>query len=389
MSEDFNRDYQEHILARMLKDKEFLKGVSMFMAADVFDEDLAPAVDFVLKQFHKSGKIPAPAQIRQYVPNTRLPTPGKSPIELDRDALLQFTRTRRVRKTMLEASQQLQAGDIEEAISTLAKSGRGFSDDENAGFSFFGNNNIQASRGVGLPTGQRSLDKAMQGVCPGEMALVMAPSNGGKSAWLIHVAALAIQKGMNVFFASLEMTATSMKMRFEEKFDTMKLPKRKRGNLWISCSTPDVITPAKLNSLLDKTDYPAHVICIDSGDLMAPPRKFGSQWEEETGLIREVKGIALDRSAIMWVAYQANRTGYGTELIDLKNIKGAIAKVQTADQVISLNQDEAEAMVDPETGECLVRAYLPKNRFGPKGAIANMTVRFASCTFEEIKDYDI
>lgn len=386
MSEELNRDYQEHLLARMMKEIKFTREIAPLISADIFDEDLAQAVQFLLVQFQKTGKTPNAAQIRQYIPNTRLPTPGKCPVELDVEAVTKFSKSRKLRASMMQASQLLQAGEIEEAMGVLGKSGRGLGGQDSSGFDFFTDTKVTASRGESLPTGQKTLDAVTGGVCRGEMALVMAPSNGGKSAWLVHVAALAVQKGMNVFFASLEMPAHAMKMRFEQKFSTMRLNKKKRGNLWIHCSSPNTVTPMKLNSLIDKLESPPDVIVIDSGDLMAAPRKWGSQWEEETELFQDMKGLALDHNAIMWVATQANRTGYGNELIDLKNVKGAITKIQICDQVISLNQDESEAMVDPETGECVVRAYLPKNRFGPKGVISTMLVRFEICEFCECED---
>jgi len=386
----FSRDYQEHLIARLMQDG-FVSKVASFLEPDIFDVDLVPVVEFILKTFRKHGNAPSKAQVLQYVPQTRFPAiPKKSPMKLDVEAVYEFVKARRVRRALMESNQLLLQGDTVGAVAELNRAGRKFlTTEDTQTFDFFNSEDIQNTRGRGMSFGSiPTLDHATGGLCKGEMALVMAATNGGKTSWLIHVAALAVAEGYNVFFASLEMLAHSMKMRFEAKFKDMRIPKRSRGHLHIYCTSPHTVSPPRLSSRIDQQDKTPDVIIIDSGDLMLPPRKWGSQWEEEKDTFEGIKALALDHQAMLWVATQANRPGYSREVIGLSNVKGSIGKVQIVDHVITINQDENEQMADEETGMSSVRIYLAKCRFGPRGAMASVNAHFETSTFIE-EDLDV
>lgn len=384
------REYQEQLIVRMLG-TPFLESVVDYVDADIFDRDLASAAEFIIDTFRQENAAPTKAQVQHYIPTTRLPViPKDSAIQLDIDGVIEFAEMRRVRKSLLLANQQLILGDTAAAVAEMTTLRTATPSAGSLSFDYFDpDNGVENNRGTGLSLGLPTLDEATGGVCRGEMALVMAATNGGKSTWLVHIAALAVAQGLNVFFASLEMPAHAMKMRFEAKFKAMdahkgtRIMEKDRGNLDIFCAPPSSIDSLKLRSGISGLIVRPDVVIIDSGDLMVSSRSWGNQWEEEKEVFESLKALALEEDVMLWVATQANRQGYGKELIKLENVKGSIGKVQIVDHCISLNQDEGEATVNPDTGMSQVRVYLAKCRFGPKGAVAPCEAHMETCAFNE------
>lgn len=65
-----------------------------------------------------------------------------------------------------------------------------------------------------LPTGVEELDLKLEGGIPrGGVTIILAPTSGGKTAMMVHQAATAMRRGMNVAMATLELSTARWKSR--------------------------------------------------------------------------------------------------------------------------------------------------------------------------------
>ena len=389
-SNELSRDYQEHLLARLLQ-PTFLEKVSRILKGEYFDEDLSPIVDFVISTWEKSRKIPTPAQMRRKLNGARLPLLKNSPMDFDVDQVRSFCECRAMRTALLSSLQELQEGNFEEARNSMGTALKGTFDTKVEVTDLF-DEEIAPERLGGAFTGIVELDQVFNGgVCIGEAASVMAVTGGGKTSWLVHIGTEALLAKKNIFHVSLEMGKGSMRKKYFERMGLMKASAKKRkearekmGKAELFCAPPSSIQMVDIQHRVERLEFKPDLVIIDSIENLKCSRTFGERWAEEAQTVEEFKALVGEIGCAGWTSFQANRPGYGGGLIKEEHVKGSLDKCRLVDQIISLNQDDTEVQVDEDTGYSLVRMLVAKNRFGPKGRILRLQVKLAECLFEPV-----
>ena len=229
-----------------------------------------------------------------------------------------------------------------------------------------------------VPTGLIHLDIAMDGgLAPGELGVILAPPNYGKSMALINIgfgAAGPIHRG-NVIHFSLEMnddviakrygarllfqfpSSNGGRKQYEEDFKWYAkhmLP----GNIRALRVRGDVnVLRSHVDRLIDEGFEP-DLIIVDYGDEVDAVRHYSDHWIEAGSVFKDLRDMGHDYDCPIWTATQANRSALGKEVITMKEIGESIRKAAIADAIAAICQTREE-----EQNE-LARIFLAKLRDG-------------------------
>jgi archaellum biogenesis ATPase FlaH len=217
------------------------------------------------------------------------------------------------------------------------------------------------------------------GISGGEICIVVAPSNFGKSNFLVSVARHLNFTGKNVVFFSYEMTAESLVEKYmaglldinqnEVKNYRKEIGERlKDSNLGGLKIIEDKAANATLAAMqtqleyLKSTSFFADAIIIDGLNQLKLPRGVRSKDDNEKYemLTEGLKDMCKELGLPAWACWQTNRSGFGDDINGINSIGKAIEVFQKADQVITFSQPGDMKI----NNECV--AYLLKNRLGQK-----------------------
>ena len=280
-----------------------------------------------------------------------------------------------------------------------------------------------------IPTGIKQLDDKKLGPASGELHLLIAPSNYGKSWWLMHLGKSALMHHKRVCYVSLEMNEKKIASRFLQSFCAMT--KRKEKNLvqrvfdeneagqfcgidsedlekvsalseistdadlakWLkkrhsgfsnrpplvikqfptgSLTTQQLV--GYLESLESQTGILPDLLLLDYPDLM----QLGTKQEHRIALgtvFQELRGLAIERNIAVAVVSQTNRQALGKKLITEKDVAEDYSKIATADIAISYNQTDEERKLG------LARLYVMKARNEEKGFVVLISQNYAMGQF--------
>ena len=220
-----------------------------------------------------------------------------------------------------------------------------------------------------VPTGFPSLDTLMLGgLSAGELGIILAPSNRGKSIVLVNIGAAALLARKNVMHIILEHgempTGTRYDMRiagltkgdlFNEYVDEAVEAKLKKhltlnaqlgGSVKIYYFGRNTMTPQMLRNHMDFVEsidnFKPDLLIVDYGDLLKPPKSYDSKRFELSDIYAELVNIAKERNIPTWSASQTNRDAFNKEEIRMEDMGEDIGKVQIADVIIGVCQTEEE-----------------------------------------------
>jgi hypothetical protein len=274
-----------------------------------------------------------------------------------------------------KAGAALERGDVDkarEAMSTaLAPTA---TDEENVRLSDFLDRPAAGERGAPIPTGLYDLDKLWDGgVRPGELGLLLGPTNVGKSMVAVSFAVQAFWKNHSTLYYTFELTPDQILRRavtgiLERGQKTLRWPSdgplpratwdkelaratavRKRSKL----PTADIDVRTGLMSIQglihDVDEYileygqPPGLIILDSADELAPARRQQATWEELRDIFTALRGeLAQGRQVPVWSTGQAKQEAVDRARISLRHVAGAFAKAQKAHFVLGLAQTGPE-----------------------------------------------
>lgn len=219
-----------------------------------------------------------------------------------------------------------------------------------------------------VPTGLIHLDIAMEGgLAAGELGVIIAPPNYGKSMALVnigHGAAGPISR-CNVIHFSFEMSRASVAKRYAsrsvfrfpsrtgdtsdykeefERYARVMLPGsirivRMNGNV------NDIRT--RLNRIVD-SGYKPDLIIVDYGDLVGAIRHRPDKYTELGDIFQSLRelGSEAEYNCPVWTATQSNRHSLGKEIITMGDLADSFQKAWVADAMVAICQTEDEEKDD-------------------------------------------
>lgn len=293
---------------------------------------------------------------------------GKDTWDLDfaGDVAVQFAQEQAARIAVLESLPDIEKGSLDTVVSRLKEAMKVGQDLQDVGLDLKNDVTkwLYESQLPKVPTGLIHLDIAMEGgLAAGELGVIVAPPNYGKSMALVnigHGAMGPVSKATVVHF-SLEMSKTSVAKRYSAR-SIFRFPKpgddlAEYGREFSSIakyflpgqvriirmdgSIQDIRT--RINRLID-VGYEPDLIIVDYGDLIKPTRFRNDRYSELGDVFQELRELGSEEeyNCPVWTATQANRGSLGKEVITMADLAESFQKAMVADAMVAICQTRTE-----------------------------------------------
>ena len=306
--------------------------------------------------------------------------------------LTTFIREQNLKSALTESVKQVQAGNIEKAEQLINEYGKKSVETFDSGLFLSHKNFEQIFREDATEvfrTDIKVLDDLHIGLARGELLVVLAPANSGKTNFLIHLGKAALKQRLKVLHVTLEMSEEKIVKRYLQSFYSMtKRPQRTtaryletnelgkfsgirskvlqrpalsdktdlenlkkkvekygaRTRVLVKQFPTSALTIPALELYLDSLEtfenFIPDVLLLDYPDLM---KLDSNNLRESTGKIyKELRGIAVKRNIAVGAPSQSNRSGEDAKIVTLKHLAEDYSKAAIADNVISYSQTEDE-----------------------------------------------
>lgn len=195
------------------------------------------------------------------------------------------------------------------------------------------------NRFEGFACGLKYFDDALMGFRPGELTIIAAASNTGKTLVSLNILASVITKSLKRgLIISMEMTKEEIASRIYNvsnisDHDTLK------NNLFIQSKLK--VNTKHIEIIIKKTK--PDIVMIDVLQMLADQEKFTSEYERINAAVAKVKHIALKYNIpIILISHVAKTRSGEKGKITAGDLKGSSSIEQDSDQVILLNQNQAQ-----------------------------------------------
>ena len=234
-----------------------------------------------------------------------------------------------------------------------------------------------------IPTGLKLLDDIDYldgGLAGGEIGVMMAPTGGGKSYWLMQMGYGALKAGYNVVHYTFELSEINIGKRYDAKIsgfpikeirnnekDVQKiLSEFKGGRLIIKEFPTRTANIHKIKFHIDRlqaSGIPIDLVVLDYADLMLSTRSYEQKTWELEAIYEELRSFSMETKIPIWTASQTNRAGLDEDIIGLDKIADAYSKAQVADFIGTFSRNKYEKETNGG------KFYIAKNRMGFDGKV--------------------
>ena len=233
---------------------------------------------------------------------------------------------------------------------------------------------------VCAPTGWDPIDVVLGGgLGMGELGVIMAPPNAGKTFLLCNIAAYNILHENNVVFYTMETTDTTVGVRIAAYISDYEINDIRTGDSEFKGKIKDIIKskvtgniiikqyPARIPSantfrahlqLLELRGFVPDVIIIDYADLMKgfSGDSGAASYLFVKNLYEELKGLGQELKTRVWTATQVKTDAFQGDIITLGDAAEGSSKSHVADVMLSFSRKEE----DKQQGSG--RFYIAKGR---------------------------
>ena len=364
----FGTNFQNCVLQAALIDREFFEKSFEILKEEYFTSDAHKAIWLeIRKLFNKYNAPPTyetlKTEISQY-PEGELKESAinvlldietkvnRQEIEYAKDKSLEFCKNQSMKAAILKSVELLQEGKFEEIQKTIEDSLK-ISTEQDMGQDYFDSfkTRQQVHSRITIPTGFPLLDATEVldgGLGNGELGVVMAPTGGGKSFFLVNLGYGALAAGKNVIHYSFELSETHVGNRYDSRITgipTKELRNRMveaeaqlvrfdAGQLFIKEYPPKVATintvKFHMGRLLSNGFNP-DLIIIDYGDLMRSRRGYDQKRFELESIFEDLRALSMEMKVPIWTATQSNREGFNDDVITIDKVGEAINKAMVVD----------------------------------------------------------
>jgi hypothetical protein len=231
----------------------------------------------------------------------------------------------------------------------------------------------------------------------GDLCVIVAQSNFGKTNYLVATAKHAAQVGKKVLFFSLETDNIQLMQRILAGISNVNQeslsdhPSLIEGKLKGLAGELKFIEMKSIQARVDaikaiveekkSEGFFPDIIIVDGLNQVKPPRteRFANANDKFEYLAEEMRDMAKELRLPVYVAFQSNRGGFNVEMADEQNIGKAIEVYQVCDWMLLFTQ----SLPMQDAGECYVQ--LLKNRLGPKGMMLKLRYDPNKVMFQELE----
>lgn len=253
-----------------------------------------------------------------------------------------------------------------------------------------------------IPTGIPLLDEYLScGLAEGELGVVAAPPNRGKSTILINFGMAALRRGYDVIHYSLEMEKAAVRSRYDGcllgvvRKNTTKEEMQRRldlvkenlnAKLWIKCWPMNTATASMIAGHLHALKADGKIACggnnkkliiVDSGYLMASESNLSELRHVHRALYQSLVKLAKTERCPIWTGIQGNRSAEEKEVVGIEDLAECFAVAADADVVLGICQSKEEL------DEGLARIHTAKVREGVRHRIVPVKVDYERCRMHQ------
>lgn len=228
------------------------------------------------------------------------------------------------------------------------------------------------------------LDKYIGGgAAGGELFVVMAPTGGGKSMFLVRNGVSALKEGKKVVYYTLELSEEIVGQRFDACLNNIPLKNVADFKETIIETTKDLKInliikqfpdgTATINTLLSHLDwlkcnenFIPDVIIVDYADNMKPLQKGEQLRHDLVEIYKELRAMAIEHKVPVLTASQTSGDGYSKKEITLGMTAESKGKNNVADLVVGFGRDPQQEVTNKASLKIL------KNRNGPIGKLFSL-----------------
>ena len=238
------------------------------------------------------------------------------------------------------------------------------------------------------PTGIREFDQWWEGgLYPGNLGIVLAPTNLGKSMALALLAASAYRKNKRVLYFTYELTTGQVVERiltslFECSKDALPqdidyqfmLQREELGLTRASLVVDEGIeTVADLRNRIEESDV--DLVLLDSADDMVPRGKHDNSYGTQGEIYSDILLTICQKMKLpVWTSTQATRDAVEKSRLSLKHMGDSFIKARRAHIILGMSQSQGQ-LEDPQGP--LVNMYVLKDTLhGTRGKWGEYVTKF-------------
>lgn len=257
-----------------------------------------------------------------------------------------------------------------------------------------------------IPFGYPSLDGMLRnrGAGRGELVVVMASTNAGKSWVLLNMVANFVDQGFRVAYFTLDDTQTEIDRRFlgrasgvgldqpytkqqrhEMLLDWMYERNVNPDNLVLTSLVAERISVATIRGyvgMMERESGPVDVIVVDYGDLLESSSHHEKHHLKLGDVFEGLRRMGKLHNCLVVTATQTNREGLEQEILSLKKIAEGFIKAWPAALFLALCQTPGEMAMTPP--RC--RLAILKNKRGRVGFELPFIADWGNAMFREDPD---
>jgi replicative DNA helicase len=253
----------------------------------------------------------------------------------------------------------------------------------------------------GINLGFERIDKATGGMLRGELVVVMAPSNTGKTMFLVNVAANLLEQGYKILFINCDTVREIVERRLYARVTGISMNEEcdiqdihngvlswaekhnvSENSFLYRDIVPNTTTVSTIRGMLHQIDekYGSRdVVIIDYGDLILPDTKSNEKRHVLADAFEGLRGLGRDMDKLVVTATQSNRSGldkHKDEVITMKNASEAYAKFFPCSLGLAINQTQAERTFTPP----VCRLSVLKNTKGERDFVVPFVMDYERAT---------
>jgi replicative DNA helicase len=204
------------------------------------------------------------------------------------------------------------------------------------------------------------------GVASGELAVFLAPPARGKTSYLVAVGAKAAQAGKHVLHITLEISTRRVGRRYDSTLTGLKSSdligsvkavaaarkkvKKNGGSIHIKDWSYTDVTPNDIRGLVKgmrASGQSVDLVIVDYLELLQPSstgENYGRREQRHVygQLGKQMRAMAVCLDVPVITAWQVNREGSDMHNVELRHVSESWDIIKHSDQIISLNQTDAE-----------------------------------------------
>lgn len=353
-----NNNKQKLLLEYLISSPDTFAMCQGIVDPEYFDPTLRNTVKFVKDYYDGYNSLPSPKQIKAETgTDIELTEVKPDKIKWCADEIERFCKNRAMERAILKAVPLVNNGNPE-AVEALVKEALLVSLNRDLGLRYYEDPTVRlqkmAESGDLIPTGWTQVDELLYGgIGRKELLLVSANSGGGKSICLANLALNCNERGLNVLYASLELSETVIAQRFDTMITGISRKEWKahigeiavrveeygtgKGVIDIkqfSVGTSATQIKAYLKEYYLMYGFLPDVLILDYVDLMHPNERnidLSDLWTKDKLCSEQLRDVGREYNMLVATASQLNRSAVNATHQSHDQIAGGISKINTAD----------------------------------------------------------